>query len=99
MGLMDKFLNSMKLSDIEDEDFDDDYYDEGEIIDNTVRKPAPIMDDKEYNEPIDFKSKKNAASQKITPMRSAKKYLLQEWRYVLLNQPALMNQERLQTHY
>ncbi|MBQ2117377.1 MAG: cell division protein SepF [Lachnospiraceae bacterium] len=73
MGLMDKFLNSMKLSDIEDEDFDDDYYDEGEIIDNTVRKPAPIMDDKEYNEPIDFKSKKNAASQKITPMRSAKK--------------------------
>ena len=70
---MDKFLNSMKLSDIEDEDFDDDYYDEGEIIDNTVRKPAPIMDDKEYNEPIDFKSKKNAASQKITPMRSAKK--------------------------
>ena len=44
MGLMDKFLNSMKLSDIEDEDFDDDYYDEGEIIDNTVRPTLPHLD-------------------------------------------------------
>lgn len=72
MGLMDKFLNTMKLSDIEEDDFDDDYYDEGEIIDNTVRKPAPIIESKEYNEPIDFKTKKTT-SQKVMPMRSVKK--------------------------
>ena len=38
MGVMDKFLHAMNFYEAEEEyDNDEDYYDEGEIIDNTVR--------------------------------------------------------------
>ena len=42
MGVMDKFLDALHLNN-EDEEYDEyDYYDEGEIVDNTVRKPKPM---------------------------------------------------------
>ena len=38
MGVMDKFLNYMKLNDEDDEYYDDDYYDDDEIIEENLRK-------------------------------------------------------------
>ncbi len=41
MGVMDKFINAMKLNDEEDDYYDDDYYDEPE----PARKSSPIKED------------------------------------------------------
>ena len=41
MGVMDKFLNAMKLGDVEDEYDNDDYYDEDEI-EGLLGKDKPI---------------------------------------------------------
>ncbi|MBO5033842.1 MAG: cell division protein SepF [Lachnospiraceae bacterium] len=72
MGVMDKFLDALHLNN-EDEGYDeDDFYDEGEIVDNTVRKPmAVVRDEDNYDEPVEKNSRK--ASQKVTPIRSVKK--------------------------
>lgn len=71
MGVMDKFLDVLHLNN-EEEDYDeDDFYDEGEIIDNTVRKPMPIVrNENDYDEPVERNRKQ---SQKVTPIRSVKK--------------------------
>lgn len=67
MGVMDKFLNYMKLNDDEDEDgyYDDDYYDEEEIEEKPQKKT--VMRDME--EPEDKPARKT--SPKVTPMRQA----------------------------
>ncbi len=70
MGVTDKLLNLMHLSNEED-DYDEDFYDEGEIIANTVRKPAPVMRDEDYDEPYEKPSRRT--SQKVTPIRPVKK--------------------------
>ncbi|MDE6918105.1 MAG: cell division protein SepF [Lachnospiraceae bacterium] len=73
MGVMDKFLDALHLNN-EEEDYDDeDYYDEGEIIDNTVRKPMRVVrdrDEDDYDEPIE---KPRKQSQKVTPIRAVKR--------------------------
>lgn len=69
MGVTDKLLNFMHLNNEED-DYDD-YYDEGEIVANTVRKPAPAMRDDDFDEPNEKPVKR--ASQKVTPIRPVKK--------------------------
>lgn len=71
MGVMDKFLDALHLNNEEDYD-EDDYYDEGEIIDNTVRKPMRVVRDEEddFDEPIE---KPRKQSQKVTPIRSVKR--------------------------
>ena len=70
MSVMDKFLNAMKLNDEDDDFYDDDYY-EGEIIDNTVRKPMKVVrDEDDYDEPVE---KVRKQSQKVTPIRSVKR--------------------------
>ena len=71
MGGMDKFLDALHLNS-EEEDYDeDDYYDEGEIIDNTVRKPMKVVrDEDDYDEPVE---KVRKQSQKVTPIRSVKR--------------------------
>ncbi len=71
MGVMDKFLHAMNFYEAEEEyDNDEDYYDEGEIIDNTVRKPVLVRENdfEETNEP---KIKRH--TQKVTPIRPVKK--------------------------
>ena len=71
MGVMDKFLDALHLNSDEGDYDDDDFYDEGEIVDNTVRKPMrAVRDDDDYDEPIE-KVKKQA--QKVTPIRPVKK--------------------------
>ena len=52
MGVMDKFLHAMNFYEA-DEYEDEDYYEEGEIVDNTVRKPVLVRENdyEEENEP------------------------------------------------
>ena len=71
MGMTDKLLNFMHLNNDEDDGYyDDDYYDEGEVIANTVRKPARERDN-DYDEPNEKPSRRT--SQKVTPIRPVKK--------------------------
>lgn len=70
MGVMDKFLNAMKLNDEEDDYYDEDYYDE-EPIDTKPKKLAAVKEapqDMEEDKPA---SKKTVP--KVTPMRQSKK--------------------------
>ena len=71
MGVTDKLLNFMHLNNEEDDYYDDYYYYEGEVIENTVRNPAPAMRDNNYDEPNEKPSRRT--SQKVTPIRPAKK--------------------------
>ena len=71
MGVMDKFLNAMKLNDDEDDYYDDDYYDE-EPVESKPKKISSIT--KENNpEPEDEKAIPKTVTQKVTPMRQSKK--------------------------
>lgn len=71
MGVMDKFLNIMKLND-DEEYYDEDYYDEEEELEEPVKergfkkasKLRDDMDDYEERAP-----KKQMSQPKITPMR------------------------------
>lgn len=70
MGVMDKFLDALHLNN-EEEYYDDDFYDEGEIIDNTVRKPMRVVrEEEDFDEPIE---KPRKQSQKVTPIRAVKR--------------------------
>ncbi len=79
MGVMDKFLNAMRLNSDEDEYFDDEYYDEEEEEEYAPKRfsrrdrkakeqeqpaPAPAQPVREEPKP---------APAKITPMRSARR--------------------------
>ncbi len=67
---MDKFLDALHLNN-EEEYYDDDFYDEGEIIDNTVRKPMRVVrEEEDFDEPIE---KPRKQSQKVTPIRAVKR--------------------------
>lgn len=71
MGVMDKFLDALHLNSEEEDYDDDDFYDEGEIIDNTVRKPMKIVrNEDDYDEPVE---KVRKSSQKVTPIRAVKR--------------------------
>ncbi len=71
MGVMDKFLDALHLNSEEEDYDDDDFYDEGEIIDNTVRKPMKIVrNEDDYDEPVE---KVKKSSQKVTPIRAVKR--------------------------
>lgn len=67
MGVMDKFLNIMRLNDEDEDYYDDDYYDEEEIEAPAPKKsPSKVRDLDEYDE---RPSKKAANAAKVTPMR------------------------------
>ena len=71
MGVMDKFLDVLHLNSGDDDYDEDDFYDEGEIVANTVRKPMSVVrDDDDFDEPVE---KVKKTSQKVTPIRSVKK--------------------------
>lgn len=64
MGVMDKFLNAMKLNDGDEEYYDDDYeYDEEDDI------PAPVKKPVKNEEPEEKAPKKTATPSKVTPIR------------------------------
>ena len=65
MGVMDKFLNYMKLNDDEDDYYDEDDYPEEEPIEDKTKKQAAIADNSDFGE--DRSAKK--ALPKVTPMK------------------------------
>ncbi|MDE6904226.1 MAG: cell division protein SepF [Lachnospiraceae bacterium] len=72
MGVLDSFLNMMRLNpDDEDDFYDDDYYEEEEapVSKKTARREKSESLREDTYEPVS----KNKSGQKITPMRPAKK--------------------------
>ena len=67
MGVMDKFINYMKLND--DDDFYDDDYDDEPIIDNRSQKQYVVKDDVIVEDERTVKK----TTPKVTPMRPTKK--------------------------
>lgn len=65
MGVMDKFINAMKLNDEEDDYYDDDYYDEPE----PARKSSPVKEDTAVDEEKTVKK----TVPKVTSIRQMKK--------------------------
>ena len=68
MGVMDKFLNYMKLNEDDDDFYDDDYYGE-ELVEEKPKKQPAIKEDAADEEERAVKK----ASPKVTPMRQSKK--------------------------
>ena len=68
MGVMDKFLNYMKLNEDDDDFYDDDYYGEEPVEEKPKKQPA-IKEDAADEEERAVKK----ASPKVTPMRQCKK--------------------------
>ena len=81
MGMMDKFLNMMRLNADEDDDFyDDDYYDEedDDYYEEPKKKSFRREKEQEHEQAVRFTSvKENKTSaksnSKVTPMRPVKK--------------------------
>lgn len=68
MGVMDKFLNYMKLNEDDDDFYDDGYYDDEPIESKAPKQLVKDeINDEEENRPV----KKNVP--KVTPMRQTKK--------------------------
>ena len=68
MGVMDKFLNYMKLNDEEDEEFyDDDYLDDEEVVEPTKKFGSAKSRQPQENEDTEDKSKRGAQP-KVTPI-------------------------------
>ena len=67
MGVMDKFLNYMKLNDEEDDLYDDEYLDDEEDIPAPTRRTAPkaVKEEEEFEE----KTPKKTIQPKVTPIR------------------------------
>ena len=68
MGVMDKFLNYMKLNEDDDDFYDDDYYDD-EPVDNKPQKQIAVKEDISIEEDRPVKK----TTPKVTPMRQTKK--------------------------
>ncbi|MCM1134664.1 MAG: cell division protein SepF [Clostridium sp.] len=68
MGVMDKFLNYMKLNEEDDDFYDDDYYDEP-----VEEKPKKLSAVREETAAEEERTVKKAPPAKVTPMRQAKK--------------------------
>lgn len=74
MGVMDKFLNYMKLNDEDEDDYlDDDYLDDEEDVEPAPKKYAPakakqpIREEEEYEERVP----KRVPQPKVTPIRQS----------------------------
>ena len=76
MGVLDKFLDIMKLSD--DDDYEDDYFDDDDYEDDFEEKPRKsfLKRDKKYDSDLDEEldslpatTSKSSRSNKVTPMR------------------------------
>ena len=68
MGVMDKFLNYMKLNEEDDDYYDDDYYDEP-VEEKPKKIPAAMREEPMLEED----NAKKKTTPKVTPMRQTKK--------------------------
>ena len=71
MGMLDKFLNIMRLNTEDDDDYYDDDYDDDDYEEEKSKKKRKNADDGEEDEERKLHSVKTTS--KITPMRSSKK--------------------------
>ncbi len=69
MGVMDKFLNYMKLNDDEDEFYDDEYLDDDEEVEVPAPRKATAAKVKEADEYEEKLPRKVAPQPKVTPIR------------------------------
>lgn len=70
MGVMDKFLNAMKLN--PDGDYDDDYDMDDEVVNE---KPQRNSNYRDYDDDDDYEEKPKKAPAKVTQMRQPRKTL------------------------
>ena len=74
MGVMDKFLNAMKLNGEDDDDLYDDYYDDDDDIDEAPRKKAiAASNDYDDDQEAEREKPKVRSVPKVTPMRQTKR--------------------------
>lgn len=69
MGVMDKFLNYMKLNDDEDEFYDDEYLDDEEEVEEPAPRKAIVSKAKETDDYEDRTPRKTTPQPKVTPIR------------------------------
>ena len=70
MGVMDKFLNYMKLNDEDDEYYDEDYLDDEDDVAEPAPKKASSKASKEDEEPaFEGKTARKSVQPKVTPIR------------------------------
>ncbi len=88
MGVMDKFLNYMKLTEDDDDYYDDDYYDE-----EPEEKPKKITPVKESvrEEP---EEKPRKSSSKVTPMRQSPRKIMGNGMEVCVIKPTTVEDGR-----
>lgn len=87
MGVMDKFLNYMKLNDEDEDDYYDDYYD-----DEPEEKPKKSLAVKESLD-TDIEKPKKAAP-KVTPMRQTPKRVVGNGMEVCVIKPTSVEEAR-----
>lgn len=69
MGVMDKFLNAMRLNEDDDDFYGDDYFDDEPTEEKTKKQTTLTKDDTTAEDEKTFKK----ATPKVTPMRQTKK--------------------------
>lgn len=72
MGVLDKFLNAMKLNDEDYDDYDDDYFDEEDDYPEQQPKKKPVKQDI-MNDDFAEPKREKASAPKVTPMRTTGK--------------------------
>lgn len=74
MGVLDKFLNAMKLNDEDYDDYDDDFYDEDDddFFDETPKKKNNRREARDHDFYDEEPSARRSSSAKVTPMRQTK---------------------------
>ncbi len=75
MGMLDKFLDVMRLNSDDDDLYDDDYYDEEDYEEEKSKKKSRTRDkDTEQDDSYEEKKLRSVkSSSKVTPMRPSKK--------------------------
>lgn len=89
MGVMDKFLNYMKLTEDEDDYYDDDYYDD-EPEEKPAKKPVAVKE--LVREEPEERPKK--VSSKVTPMRQSPKRIMGNGMEVCVIKPTSVEDAR-----
>lgn len=89
MGVMDKFLNYMKLTEDEDDYYDDDYYD-----DEPEEKPKKSITVKEPVVKEELEDKPKKTTPKVTPLRQSPRKVIGNGMEVCVIKPTTVEDAR-----
>lgn len=89
MGVMDKFLNYMKLTEDEDDYYDDDYYD-----DEPEEKPKKSITVKEPVVKEELEEKPKKTTPKVTPLRQSPRKVIGNGMEVCVIKPTTVEDAR-----